>query len=60
MNTFRNPDENVCIELDNEYARMADRSTEVNRTGHSSKYSPILKEAIAKTKGEEAVEEPVH
>jgi 5,5'-dehydrodivanillate O-demethylase len=60
MNTFRNPEENVSIELDNEYARMADRSTEINRTGHSSKYSPILKEAIIKTKGEEAEAEPVH
>jgi len=60
MCVFRNPAENVCIVLDNEYQRMADKSTEVNRTGHSSKYSPILKQAVITTKGEDAALEPVH
>ena len=60
MCTFRRAEDNIFIELDNEYQRMADRSKEISRTGHSSKYSPILKEAVVKTKGEEAASEPVH
>jgi 5,5'-dehydrodivanillate O-demethylase len=60
MNVFRNEEDNVFLELDNEYQRMADKTDQVNRTGSSSKYSPILKEAVIKTKGEEAAKEPVH
>lgn len=60
MNTFRNPEENVRLVLDNEYQRMADRSDTISRTGHASKYSPLLKEAVVKLEGDEAVTEPVH
>ncbi len=60
MNTFRDPSKNVCLELDNEYARMADRSDSISRVGAASKYSPIATEAVRKTQGDEAAAEPVH
>ena len=61
MCTFRDPAENVCIAIDNEYARMQDKNpAQISRTGYSSKYSPVLKEAVARLEGEQALEEPVH
>ncbi len=60
MNVFRDPAENEYIEIDNEYQRMAVKTSQLNRTGHSSKYSPILKEAVKKVEGEAAVAAPVH
>jgi len=60
INVFRDPAENEYIEIDNEYQRMAVKTPQLNRTGHSSKYSPILKEAVKKVEGEAAVAAPVH
>jgi len=60
INTFRDPPRNQCLVLDNEYQRMADKSKQISRTGHASKYSPILKQAVINTRGEEAALEPVH
>ena len=48
MNVFRNPAENVCLELPVEGAKLGGRTGFLgggSRNGNSAKYSPILQEA---------------
>jgi len=62
MNVFRDPEANDCIWLPvekNSY-RFGDSSRTMVRAGQASKYSPVLKEAVLKTRGVEALLEPVH
>ena len=61
MNVFRDPSASEYIELPvekNSY-RFGDRSR-TSRAGQASKYSPVLRDAVARTRGEEALLEPVH
>jgi 5,5'-dehydrodivanillate O-demethylase len=62
MNVFRTPEENKYHELPSEYwylAMQASGTTGLNRTGGSSKYSPVMKEAVRRLRGEEALKQPV-
>ncbi|MEE2686812.1 MAG: aromatic ring-hydroxylating dioxygenase subunit alpha, partial [Chloroflexota bacterium] len=63
MNIFRNPSENVQLDLPWEgrddpwgFARKG----LMRRTGQAGKYAPVLREMVARMDGEEALNGPVH
>jgi hypothetical protein len=63
MNVFRDPEENVCIDLpwegrDDPWT-FAQRGI-MRRTGQAGKYAPVLRDMVAKYAGEKALEGPVH
>jgi 5,5'-dehydrodivanillate O-demethylase len=63
MNVFRDPDQNVCIELpwegqEDPWAFM--QKGLMRRTGQAGKYAPVLREMVAKYEGEAALAGPVH
>jgi 5,5'-dehydrodivanillate O-demethylase len=62
MNVFWDPEENERVELPVEGSsyRFGDMTAAQRRTGQAAKYSPILKEAVARTLGADALLEPVH
>ncbi|HZT06876.1 MAG TPA: Rieske 2Fe-2S domain-containing protein [Chloroflexota bacterium] len=63
MNVFRDPEENdyIWLPVEKNSYRFGDRGNlRVNRSGQASKYSPVLKDAVVRTRGEEALLEPVH
>jgi 5,5'-dehydrodivanillate O-demethylase len=63
MNVFRDPDQNVCIDLpweglEDPWAYM--QKGIMRRTGQAGKYAPILREMVARYEGEQALAGPVH
>jgi 5,5'-dehydrodivanillate O-demethylase len=63
MNVFRDPDENLCIDLpwegrDDPWAYM--QKGIMRRTGQAGKYAPVLREMVARFEGEQALAGPVH
>jgi 5,5'-dehydrodivanillate O-demethylase len=63
MNVFRDPEENVCIDLpwegqEDPWAYM--HRGLMRRTGQAGKYAPVLREMVAKFAGAQALEGPVH
>jgi 5,5'-dehydrodivanillate O-demethylase len=63
MNVFRDPEENVCIDLPWEGREdpwaYAQRGI-MRRTGQAGKYAPVLRDMVARFAGEKALEGPVH
>jgi 5,5'-dehydrodivanillate O-demethylase len=61
MNVFRNPLDNECVWLpvERNSFRFGYRMPE-GRAGQSGKYSPILRQAAVRAKGEDVLLEPVH
>ena len=63
MNVFRDPTQNVCIDLPwegREDPWEFARSGMMRRTSQAGKYAPVLREMVAKFEGEKALEGPVH
>ncbi len=64
MNVFRDPANNQCITLPWEGQEQAGRwiveAMTTRRTGQATKYSPVLREMVARERGEEALKEPVY
>ena len=63
MNVFRDPEENVCIDLpwegqEDPWAYM--QQGIMRRTGQAGKYAPVLRDMVARFAGEQALEGPVH
>jgi 5,5'-dehydrodivanillate O-demethylase oxygenase subunit len=63
MNVFRDPQENVCIDLpwegqEDPWAYM--QRSLMRRTGQAGKYAPVLRDMVARFAGEKALEGPVH
>jgi 5,5'-dehydrodivanillate O-demethylase oxygenase subunit len=63
MNVFRDPGQNVCIDLpwegqEDPWSYM--RRGIMRRTGQAGKYAPVLWDMLAKYEGEKALEGPVH
>ena len=63
MNVFRDPEENVCIDLpwegrDDPWA-YTQRGI-MRRTGQAGKYAPVLRDMVTRFAGEKALEGPVH
>ncbi|MEK7216115.1 MAG: Rieske 2Fe-2S domain-containing protein, partial [Chloroflexota bacterium] len=62
MNVFRNPTKNNRIDLPWEGQEGGERFTVLGnrRTGQAQKYSPVLRDFVAKRDGQAALEQPVH
>ncbi len=62
LNIFRDPAKNECINLPWEGQEGGDRflATTNRRTGQATKYSPVLRDLVLRTKGTEALEQPVN
>ena len=63
MNVFRDPEQNVCIDLPWEGQEDAWNfmcKGIMRRTGQSGKYAPVLRDMVARFDGEQALEGPVH
>lgn len=60
INVFRDPEDNEYLELPSEYWEMSQHSNGLNQTGGSSKYSPVVAEAIKKAGKEDLLKQPVH
>jgi 5,5'-dehydrodivanillate O-demethylase len=63
MNVFRDPEQNVCIDLpwegqEDPWNFM--RKGIMRRTGQAGKYAPVLRDMVARFDGEQALEGPVH
>ncbi len=63
MNVFRDPQENVCIDLpwegqEDPWAYM--QKSLMRRTGQAGKYAPVLRDMVAQFEGEKALEGPVY
>ena len=63
MNVFRDPEQNVCIDLPWEGREDPWTYMEkgiMRRTGQAGKYAPVLRDMVARFEGEKALEGPVH
>jgi len=62
MNVFRDPAKNNRIDLPWEGQEGGERFTVLGnrRTGQAQKYSPVLRDFVAKREGQAALEQPVH
>jgi len=63
MNVFRDPEDNEYLDLPTEYWEMGFARAQAgvyNRTGGSSKYSPVIAEAMRKAGKEDVLAQPVH
>ena len=63
LNVFRDPEENVCIDLpwegqEDPWAYM--QRSLMRRTGQAGKYAPVLRDMVAQFEGRQALEGPVH
>jgi 5,5'-dehydrodivanillate O-demethylase len=63
MNVFRDPEENVCVDLpwegrEDPWAYM--HKGIMRRTGQAGKYAPVLRDMVARFASEKALEGPVH
>lgn len=62
MNVFRDPAKNWELELPSEYwflSMQNQGSSGLSRTGGSTKYSPVINEAVRRIQGEDALKQPV-